>query len=65
MQFEDLSDNAKAAIEQYRNCKGKIGYIGVIPSLFIDCLILNNVPKNEMNDVCKLALKKNCWMENK
>lgn len=65
MQFEDLSNNGKKAIEQYKNCKNKKGYVGVCPILFMNCLELNNVPNEEQSHLCKLAFSKNFWMNSK
>ncbi len=62
VQYEQLSVNAKKAIEQYRNCKdmrnGKITPIDI----FEESLTLNNVLDEEKNSVLDFAKTKGYWL---
>ncbi len=64
MQFEDLGDNAKAAIRLFRNFSLNYKY----KRMYLDvCLQLHNIiPEGEQfNFILQLAEKKNYWIKDK
>ena len=61
MQYEQFSDNAKKAIEQFRTCSEKICFNQ--PKFFAYSMFLNNVSVKERQDLYDFAFTKNFWQE--